>query len=330
MPPGFQPLSPSPPPTARSASSGRLPPNRRLNMDEIPPAPNATAPVPTCRYNPLTAMVYTAEGRAEANDIFLKCCRLAAHHSNRFQLVDIRKGDLIPADSNIFVREPCRLFRTEILEPLQKNSLSAAFHTPFQSFMEHLLRRARIDLVSICNPNFFSGEFLQSLLSVKSWMVSPHLQPTQIPARTFHVYRLIPSLCHYSGMNTLLLPNEGMSLMDAKHVGVLTYHLFAMLDLTESFEDTKFRQSIFGQRLQAWSDLLDNPMIHGIRQKSPDKPPISGSSHFNPCAWFFKPGLKICTTIRRKVLSRLVTTLTRATSFWIVPRRHPCQTNQIL
>jgi hypothetical protein len=117
MPPGFQPFSPSPPPTVRSVSSGRLPPNRRLNIDEILPAPNATAPVPTCRYNPLTATVYTAAGRAEANQTFINCCRLAAHHSTRFQLVDILTGGPIPADSNIFVREPCHLFRTEILEP---------------------------------------------------------------------------------------------------------------------------------------------------------------------------------------------------------------------
>jgi hypothetical protein len=57
--------------------------------------------------------------------------------------------------------------------------------------------------------------------------------------------------------------------MDAKHVGVLTYHVFSMLDPTNSFEDTKFRRSIFGQGLRAWSDLPDNPMIHGIWQKSP-------------------------------------------------------------
>jgi hypothetical protein len=80
---------------------------------------------------------------------------------------------------------------------------------------------------------FFLGEFLHSLLLVESWLVSPHPQL----ARTFHVYLLIPSLCHHSGMTTLLLPTEGLSLMDAAH-------LFAMLDLTESFEDTKFRRSI--------------------------------------------------------------------------------------
>jgi hypothetical protein len=52
------------------------------------------------------------------------------------------------------------------LEPLQKTALSAAFLMLFQIFMEHLLRQACIDLVSVCNPNFFSGEFLHALLSV--------------------------------------------------------------------------------------------------------------------------------------------------------------------
>jgi hypothetical protein len=112
MLPGFQPFSPSPPPMAQSVSSGRLPPNRRLNMDEILRAPSATAPIPTCRYNPLTVTVYTAAGRAEANDIFLHYCFLAAHHLTYFQLVDIRTGDTIPADSNIFVREPISTLRS--------------------------------------------------------------------------------------------------------------------------------------------------------------------------------------------------------------------------
>jgi hypothetical protein len=100
-------------------------------------------------------------------------------------------------------------------------------------------------------------------------MVSPHLKPAQTPAKTFHVYRLVPSLRRHSSINTLLLPEEGLSLMDAKHLGVLTYHLFAMIDLTDLFDDAKFRRSLFGQRLRAWSDLPDNPLIHGIWQTSP-------------------------------------------------------------
>jgi hypothetical protein len=82
--------------------------------------------------------------------------------------------------------------------------------------MEHLMRRARIDLTLVCNPAFFLGEFLHSLFSVESWMVSPHPQPMHTPAKTFHVYRLLPSLRNHTE-TALLLPSERLTLMDAKH-----------------------------------------------------------------------------------------------------------------
>jgi hypothetical protein len=134
--------------------------------------------------------------------------------------------------------------------------------------MEHLLRHTQIDLTSICDPTFFSGKFLQSLFLVNSWMVSPSLKPLETPAQTFHVYRMIASLWTQPS-SSLLLPTNGLSLMDAKHIGVLTYYLFAMLNLTGQFDDVKFRRSLLGQQLKAWSDLPDNPLIHGIWQQFP-------------------------------------------------------------
>jgi hypothetical protein len=268
MPAKYKDYTPSPHhSTTLSVASVVLPPNRRLILDEIIPAKHPGA-VNVSRYNPLTATIYTDVGRLDVNDIFLNCCRLAAHHTTRFQLTDIATGGLIHSDSHIFVREPCTIFRTEILKPLQGAASSPAFLAPFQSFMEHLMRRARMDLTHICNPTFFSGEFLQALFSVESWMVSPHLQPADTPAKTFHVYRLLSSLRNHT-ITTLLLPADGLTLMDAKHLGVLTYHLFAMLDLTDTFEDTKFRRSLFGKRLKAWSELPDTPLVTGVWQQSP-------------------------------------------------------------
>jgi hypothetical protein len=267
IPSGFKPFSPSPPPSIRSVVTAPPPANRRLILDPIVPAKLPGIALIN-KYNPLTATVYTETGRSEVTDIFTNCCRLAAHHTTRFQLVDMATGGTIHSDSHIFVREPCRIFRSEILKPLQTHATSSSFLAPFHSFMEHLMRRARIDLTSVCNPVFFSGEFLHSLFSVESWMVSPHLQPMHTPAKTFLVYRLLPSLRNHTE-TALLLPSEGLTLMDAKHLGVLTYYLFAMLDLTDTFEDTKFRRSLFGQRLKAWSELPDTPLIHGVWQQSP-------------------------------------------------------------
>jgi hypothetical protein len=149
--------TPSPHHTTLSAASVVLPPNHRLILDAIIPAKHPGT-VNVSRYNPLTATIYTDVGRLDVNNIFLNCCRLAAHHTTRFQLTDISTGGLIHSNSHMFVREPCTIFRAEILKPLQSAASSPAFLAPFQSFMEHLLmRRARwMDLTHICNPTFFS------------------------------------------------------------------------------------------------------------------------------------------------------------------------------
>ena len=138
----------------------------------------------------------------------------------------------------------------------------------FQSFMEHLLRQSRVDLTSIYDPCFFLGAFLHSLFAVELWMVSAHLPLDKTPPGTFHVYRLLVSLrAHEQQPLSLLL--SGITLADVKHLGLLTYFMFAMLDLSDVFEDRKFRNSHLGRRLRAWSDLPDNPLVHGVWMQSP-------------------------------------------------------------
>ena len=261
----------SPPAPAKHVNSPGPSPSRRLDLDSTDPRPVPSRPLSQSvikPFNPITATIYTATGRQEASNIFLNCCRLIAHHSAITPLTDVITGFPIPFDSLIFVREPCRLFRHEILLSLQSLRDSSAYLPALQSFMEHLLRQARVDLTSVFDPNFFTGEFIHSLFSVESWMVSAHLPPSSTPPKTFHVYRLLTSLRHYQGQS-LLLPSNGLTLADAKHIGVLTYYLFAMLDLTDTFEDRKFRLSLFGKRLRMWSDLPDNPLVHGIWTQSP-------------------------------------------------------------
>jgi hypothetical protein len=59
------------------------------------------------KFNPLTATMYTDKGCHEANDIFLNCCRLAAHHSPDTSLKDTMTGAPLDSDFLIFVWEPC-------------------------------------------------------------------------------------------------------------------------------------------------------------------------------------------------------------------------------
>jgi hypothetical protein len=223
---------------------------------------------PSTSFNSTTATIYTAEGRGVATDTFMNVCRLLAHHSTRRSL--LVGQDPVSPDALIYVREPCQLFRREILAHYTKVTSTGGFMSSFLSFMEAILRPAQIQLSGVYDPNFFSGAFLHAFLSVESWMVSEYVLPANVPPATFHVYRLISCLQKYAG-HPLRIPTNGLTLLEAKQVGILTYYLFAMMDLTDDgkFSDAKFVGSILGNRLKAWSTLPDSAMIHGLWHKAP-------------------------------------------------------------
>jgi hypothetical protein len=202
-----------------------------------------------------------------ATDVFLNICRLLAHHSKRRQL-HVGDDAILP-ESLIYVREPCNLFRREILSHMSKYTASSTYMPPFSSFMEAMLRPVQIYVNGVFDLNFFTGTFLHAFLSVESWMVNTHILPANVPPATFHVYRLISCLPAYTG-HSLSLPTNGLTLLEAKHLGILTYYLFAMMDLTDgTFSDEKFASSILGQRLKAWSSLPDSATIHGLWNQAP-------------------------------------------------------------
>ena len=68
-----------------------------------------------------------------------------------------------------------------------------------------------------------------------------------------------------------MIPTNSLTLLEAKQIGILTYYLFAMMDLTDDgkFSDAKFVGSILGNRLKAWSTLPDSAMIHDLWHKAP-------------------------------------------------------------
>jgi hypothetical protein len=247
---------------------------RRLEDDlagmATPPKAQNTSTVDVVklkRSDPASATVYTAEGRLQASDQFLNACRLLAHHSMSKAL---KVGDdMLAMDSLIYVREPCRLYRREILSHLTKYSQSSGFMPPFSSFIEAILRPAQVHVSGVYDPNFFSGTFIHAFLSVESWMVNDHIVPANVPPETFHVYRMLASLQPLAG-HPLSLPSQGITQLQAKQIGILTYYLFAMMDLEDgTFCDRKFEASILGQRLKTWSMLPESAIIHNLWNQSP-------------------------------------------------------------
>jgi hypothetical protein len=178
-------------------SRGQMPTQRRLE-DELNAGstPMSTAVgqdiLSVAKFTPMTGTIYTTEGRAAASDAFLNVCRLLAHHSTRHPMMVGR--DQLPLEALIFVREPCGLFRREILVHFQKVTSTGGFMPSFLSFIEAMLRPAQIQLSGVYDPNFFSGAFLHAFFLVKSWMVSDHMLPANVPLATFHGYCLISCL----------------------------------------------------------------------------------------------------------------------------------------
>jgi esterase/lipase superfamily enzyme len=123
----------------------------------------------------------------------------------------------LPLEALIFALELCGLFRHEILVPLQKMLSMGGFMPSFLSYVEAILRPAQIQLSGVYDPNFFFAAFLHAFLSVETWMVSDYMLPEHVPPATFHVYKLISCLQKFP----LLLPMTGLSLLEAKHIGIL-------------------------------------------------------------------------------------------------------------
>jgi hypothetical protein len=160
-----------------------------LTASTTPSAAPAIAVGATCalkRFDPLVGKLDTAEGRKLAPEEYKNVCRLLAHHSARHQL---RVGnDPLPTDAQLFVREPCGLFRWEILTPLPKLSHASGFLPSFLSNIEAVLREVQIQVSAVYDPNFFSGSFLHAFFTVESWMTSNPMLPANISTTTFHVY----------------------------------------------------------------------------------------------------------------------------------------------
>jgi hypothetical protein len=46
----------------------------------------------------------------------------------------------------------------------------------------------------------------------------------------------------------MLLPVNGLTILEAKHLGILTYYLFAMIHLPDTLQDVQFHKSALGSK----------------------------------------------------------------------------------
>jgi hypothetical protein len=110
------------------------------------------------------------------------------------------------------------------------------------------------------------------LLNPNMWLFSAYLPPSALAKTTrraqgsLHVYDHIYDLFKTKldlATTPAHLPSQGLSLLQAKHLGILVFQLFAALHLqVYDFRISSFANSLLGHHLQAWRSLPDNQSIH--------------------------------------------------------------------
>jgi hypothetical protein len=151
------------------------------------------------------------------------------------QLLDPTMKLTLSLDYNIFVHDLSHHFRSKILLSLTL-SPQGSFLSQFQGFVEVILHSIQVTVVSTFVPAFFMTSFLTSFYSVDLWMVSSHIPSASVLPHTFHIYWLFTRISAHSSALALTLPAHGLTLLDAKHLGILTYYLFGMINLLDSLQ----------------------------------------------------------------------------------------------
>jgi hypothetical protein len=287
-PHGFQatiatlPIQPFLPPPLRqlSSQSGRTTttPFTQPARSLFPPAPGPNtleaAPSSTsCRqFDYITASIYTEEQRATPNMEFLSICLLLTHFSPNFALYDTVHHCPIPPDHNLFLREPCRHARREILANME-SSKPTLLHNSGRTYPARILAAQGIDFhQAYYYGALFTQQFFHLLVNVDNWAVSPHVRPsTQFDAAsipTLHVFDLLRAV-QTIGPGPSLLHATGLTHLQARHVGTLIFYSFVTLDIKESFKDCPFWASLLGSRLWSWLELLNDSAVLLLWDKFP-------------------------------------------------------------
>ena len=247
------------------------PPTRQLEQHQFPsgpPAPHRSLsnafsasmhpaasflPPVTRTSDPTIASIVTEQGRNEASQEFLNCCRLLAHHDTRSQLIDSTTGQRLSPQANLFPRQPTSHFRRDVLGPLFQGQ--KGYQASVYNYIEALLNRSGVPVESLYAQEFFTAERIRALYSVESWSMSPQTQNlASLPSQTFHVYSLVQCIPDFRS-HPNLLPTKGLSALQAKSIGAMAHLLFAMIDMKPDFMTSTFDASVLGTRLQLWCNL---------------------------------------------------------------------------
>jgi hypothetical protein len=173
---------------------------------------------------------------------------------------------------HLLIRAPSVTFRKDVLLPIftAVPLSSSVLITPALLFMKMVMYHQRIlHFRTTYAESFFKCDSLKLCLQVSTWEMEEMFDPTTDTGSSWTVYSYLRCLSSQASTFDGLLPTHGISIIEAKHLGMFTYQLFRSMDMKEPRQTAAFDQSILASHLQQWVALTDHPMIHPLWQREP-------------------------------------------------------------
>jgi hypothetical protein len=102
-----------------------------------------------------------------------------------------------------------------------------------------------------------------------NWEMEATFDPTMPQNSSWTVYFFLRCLKSQAGTFDGLLPQNGISILDAKNLGLFVFHWFRAIDMRSPQGAASFNTSLLAGHLRDWSELPNHPMHHSIWQQAP-------------------------------------------------------------
>lgn len=169
----------------------------------------------------------------------------------------------------LLVRAPGVNFCKDVLIPTftaKSNTVVA----PALAFMRMVLYHQQIThFKRVYSERFFYSETLKNVLQISNWEMEETFDPCEQTTTAWNVYSFLQCLASQAPTFTGRLPTGGISIIEAKHLGLFVYHFFRAMDMRDPLKAAGFDTSILATSLVKWLALADHPMMYSLWQSAP-------------------------------------------------------------
>jgi hypothetical protein len=180
------------------------------------------------------------------------------------------RASLIPQPDVLEVRAPCTVFRMEFLVPIFTTGAGSKVLLQPRDYMKMALHIQCIKYFnSVFSESFFQADSLRYLLRLSTWDMDPTFDPELATSSSWSVYSSLKCLKSQDGTFDGILPANGITMIDAKMLGIFVYQLFRVIDMRFASDRTTFDLSDLAQPLTPWRELVDHHMIFKLWSSAP-------------------------------------------------------------